>query len=67
MKTYTNPNQILRAKQAWNYLGISKAKFYRLIQEKKIKKGFPIAGRAVGWRLSDIDEYINSCEEIGRD
>jgi prophage regulatory protein len=41
---------------------LSEASIYRKIEEGKFPKPVSLGGRAVGWRVADIEEWIASLE-----
>jgi len=51
---------LLRAKQAADYLSISKSLFYELVAEGLLPMGLPIRKRCVVWRVSDLDCFANN-------
>jgi len=48
---------LLRAKQAAEYLSISRSLFYELVQEGLIPKGTQIRKRCVVWRVADLNQH----------
>lgn len=56
-------NRILRKKGVLHLTGISSATLYRLIEKGDFKAGKKLTGdggRAVGWGLNDVLEWIQS-------
>jgi predicted DNA-binding transcriptional regulator AlpA len=53
---------IKRSKDAWAYLGLSRSSFLKLVALGYIPKGIKLTptGRAVGWSVSDLDDYLKS-------
>ena len=53
---------IKRSKDAWAYLGLSRSSFLKLVALGYIPEGIKLTptGRAVGWRVSDLDDYLKS-------
>jgi predicted DNA-binding transcriptional regulator AlpA len=53
---------VKRTKDACVYLGLSRSSFLKLVALGYIPEGIKLtpAGRAVGWRVSDLDEYLKS-------
>lgn len=54
--------QIIRPKELAELLSISIPTIYRIQDELPPKIKLSKNGRAVGWRRSDIEEYLNSRE-----
>ncbi len=54
--------QILRTKDAGEYIGLCRSSFLKLVALGYIPKGIKLTptGRAVGWRVSDLDDYLKS-------
>ncbi|MCC5796765.1 MAG: AlpA family phage regulatory protein [Methylophaga sp.] len=51
--------QILRMRQVTPLVGLSRSSIYRLIQADKFPKPIPLRSiRGVGWRLTDIEQWI---------
>lgn len=53
---------IKRAKDACVHLGLGRSSFLKLVALGYIPKGIKLTptGRAVGWRVSDLDDYLKS-------
>jgi predicted DNA-binding transcriptional regulator AlpA len=53
---------VKRTKDAHAYLGLSRSSFLKLVALGHISKGIKLTpdGRAIGWRVSDLDEYLKS-------
>ena len=53
---------IQRTQDACVYLGLSRSAFLKLVALGHISKGIKLTpdGRAVGWRVSDLDDYLKS-------
>jgi len=53
---------IKRTKDAGAYLGLSRSAFLKLVALGHLPKGLKISpiGRAVGWRVSDLDAFLKS-------
>lgn len=56
-------NRILRMNQVMEVTGLSKATIYRRIKEGRFPKQVPIAVRAVGFRASDIQAWLDGLEQ----
>ena len=50
--------RILRMPDLSRYLGISKATIYRLLNRRRFPKPIKLGPRAVGWKITDVDEWI---------
>lgn len=65
---------ILRRPQVQIKTGLSRSSIYALMQAGQFPKQVPLAGRAVGWVESEIDQFLNdritaarqSCNVRGR-
>ena len=59
---HLNLSPIKRTKDACEYLSISRSAFLKLVALGYISKGIKLTptGRAVGWRVSDLDSYLKS-------
>ena len=51
--------QILRRKDVEAMTGLSKSTIYKMISNGTFPAAIRIGDRAVGWRLSDIDRWID--------
>ena len=56
--TKSSPLQILRRKQVEEIVGLSRTTIYNLIAHQSFPAPFPLGPRAVGWRKSDIEEWL---------
>jgi len=56
--------KVMRAKQACEYLSISKSFFYKLIATGHLPKGKKVWGRSVIWYRDDLDAIA---EQMRRD
>lgn len=54
-----DPLSIVRPKELCEMLSISVATLYRWISEDKFPKKVKLGPSAVGWRYSDIEEWLN--------
>lgn len=52
-------SRILRMPALTRHVGLSKATIYRLLRHRRFPKPIRLGERAVGWRLEDIDEWID--------
>ncbi len=53
-------NKNLRLPAVMNATGYGRTTIYRLMAEGKFPLSIKIGTRAVAWRQSDIEEYLNS-------
>lgn len=60
----TTPNKINRLPAVKALTGLSKSTIYKLMAEGKFPKRVQLSPRSVGWRQSDLDDYLNSLEEV---
>jgi predicted DNA-binding transcriptional regulator AlpA len=53
---------VKRTKDACLHLGLGRSSFLKLVALGYIPKGIKLTptGRAVGWRVSDLDDYLKS-------
>jgi prophage regulatory protein len=58
--------QILKAKEVSNLIKISTTQIYRLINKGNFPRPYQISERSVGWRLSDIAEWLNSKSQTSK-
>ena len=56
-------DRLLRIKDVESAVGFKKTKIYGMIKLGEFPKSYPIAGRIVAWRLSEINAFIQKvCE-----
>ncbi|MBR0573387.1 MULTISPECIES: helix-turn-helix transcriptional regulator [Pasteurellaceae] len=60
MKKSTQINQLLTLSEVVELVGIGVTSIYKYMKQGKFPQPKRIGKRAVRWRLSDIEEYINS-------
>jgi predicted DNA-binding transcriptional regulator AlpA len=53
---------VYRPQQAWEYLGVSRTTFFKLIREKRLPDPVRYSARAIGYRRSTLDTFIKNCE-----
>lgn len=53
---------VFRPERACNYLDISKATLWRLVKSQKLPPPLKLSSQARGWRLSDLDTYLQAVE-----
>lgn len=58
--------EVLRPKDAARFLGVSIQTLYRWTWTGKICRPFKIGDRASGWRLSDLQAFIDRREQVSR-
>ena len=51
--------QILRRKDVESMVGLSRSTIYKLMNQGLFPKPIRLGPRAVGWRISDIENWIN--------
>ena len=52
--------KILRRKDVETMIGLSRSTIYKLMSQGTFPKAIRLGPRAVGWRLSDIEVWIES-------
>ncbi|WP_293779727.1 AlpA family transcriptional regulator [uncultured Oxalicibacterium sp.] len=57
-----NTERFLKLPEVLKILPVSRATFYAGIKDGRYPSPVKLGPRAVAWRLSDIDAYINSLE-----
>jgi prophage regulatory protein len=55
--------KIIKLPKVMEMTSFSVASIYRLCNEGKFPKKIKIGSRSVGWRESDVIDYINQCEK----
>ena len=59
---------ILRLKDLISHTGLSRSAIYDRMDKKSLRyaadfpKSFPLGGRAVGWRKSEVDTWLEQCQ-----
>ena len=53
-------SKILRRKDLEAMIGLSRSTIYKLISENMFPKPVKLGPRAVGWRLSDIEDWLDT-------
>ena len=51
--------KILRRKNVEKMVGLSRSTIYKLMNQGLFPKAIRLGPRAVGWRISDIENWIN--------
>lgn len=57
---HSHQTAILRRKQVEQRIGLSRSFIYKGIQEGTFPKPIPLGVRAVGWRESDIQAWLDA-------
>lgn len=58
--TPTEPQaQVLRPREAARYVGVSRPTIDRWRKAGKFPKALQLGDQAIGWRRSDLDEWLN--------
>ena len=57
-------DKVLSAKQACDWLNISRATLYRLTNNGDVPK-IKLSPRRVGWRIKDLTKYVESNTVVG--
>jgi predicted DNA-binding transcriptional regulator AlpA len=61
MQAQLNTKQIIRAKEAIQLVGVSRAQWYRIIKNDPIApKRIKLSANTVGFYLSDVEAWIES-------
>lgn len=57
-----NPLQVVRMRDLPKLVGLSRSALYQAIARSEFPTGFRLTkhGRAVGWRLADIQRWVDS-------
>ena len=56
-------SQIIRRKDVEIMIGLSRSTIYKLMSEGTFPKAIQLGQRAVGWRLSEINDWIDERAE----
>ena len=62
METGLETRRIIRREEVTRLTGIARATLYKLISEGKFPAPLRLGVRSVGWRLSDIDAWLEAPE-----
>ena len=54
-----DPDRIIRAKEVQNMTGLSRTTLWRLENKNEFPRRLSLGGNSVGWKLSDIKNWIN--------
>ena len=53
-------NRIIRAKEVHSITGLSRTTIWRFEQQGEFPKRISLGGNSVGWRLNEINQWINN-------
>lgn len=56
-------SNVLRAKQASQYIGVAESTFWKWVKENKLPKGKKISPRVTLWLVSDLDNFLAMSHE----
>lgn len=54
---------VLRAKEASQYIGVAESTFWKWVKENKLPKGKKISPRVTLWLKSDLDNFLGMAQE----
>lgn len=63
MREISNGSRILRRPQVEALIGLRKSALYQLVKAGQFPAPIQITKRAVGWRASDIEQWIRALPE----
>lgn len=63
-KNSADNDRLLRLREVMERVGLRSTSIYRAIAEQRFPKPRRIYGRSVGWRASEIDEFIRTREYV---
>jgi len=63
-KNYLNPDRLVRMPEVLDLVGMSKASLYRMMARNEFVPRKQIGRRAVGFRMGDVLDWINSRQSI---
>ena len=55
-----NPDKIIRIKEVLEMSGLSRTTLWRMERKGEFPKRLPLSAGSVGWRYSEIEEWVNS-------
>ena len=58
---------VLRRKQLENQLNLSRSSIYKMIADGTFPKPIRLGRRAVGWRVEDVQEWLDNLQEASHD
>ena len=53
-------DHILRRREVEQRVGLSRSTLYRLMDKGEFPKAIKLTAHAVGWKASDIEQWLNS-------
>ena len=59
--------KLLRRHQLEANLGISRSTIYQMMASGEFPKPLKIGRRAVGWRVEDVEEWLDNLQEASHD
>ena len=65
MVQLTDTDRLLNGREVLGILGVSRATLFRMIRQGRFPKGIQVSDRAVRWRESVVNEYIDNCPPAG--
>ncbi|MEX3844303.1 helix-turn-helix transcriptional regulator [Paraburkholderia sp. BR10882] len=57
---HSDAHSILRRRQVEERTGLSRSTIYRRMQAGTFPLAVPLGGRLVGWRVADIEQFLES-------
>lgn len=54
----SDPKRLLRARDVWGRIGVSRSTFYALVRDEEFPAGKRISKGVVVWREADVDAWI---------
>jgi prophage regulatory protein len=65
VKPLPAPDDILRMSAVRRRTGLGRSTIYRLIAARRFPAPVRLTGRAVGWRVADLDRWTESLQSTG--
>lgn len=65
MNTETNPDAILRRPAVEALCGMSRSSMYAAMSRGEFPRPVKLGSRAVGWRLGDVQKWLQSRPQAG--
>ena len=59
-------DRYIRIKELVGILGICRSTIYRLVNLNKFPKQIKLSERTAVWRLSEVNEWVNERNKLGR-
>lgn len=59
--------EIIRRKELEARIGLACSTIYAMMSEGRFPRPIKIGRRAVGWRASDVEEWLNTLNEVSND